>query len=163
MKNTRSIVIILLLTAVFAKGQGDSALNQEYPDAKKEVKKVLDEIEKSIRKNKIDKLISFHAYGPKFTEFELGGKRQGSKENEEFERNFLGAITEVEKWDWNNLSINVYGGDVANATFHSNFKFKIGEEAYHFKMQGTLLFIKTDKGWKITHEHMAPLNEEVKE
>lgn len=163
MKNKQILIVILLLTAGFAYGQGDSELYKEYPEAKKEVKKVLDEIEKSIRENKTDKLISFHAYGPKFTEFELGGKRQGSKENEAFERNFLGAITEVEIWDWNDLKINVYGGDVANATYHGNLKFKIGEEAYHFKMQGTLLFIKTDKGWKITHEHMAPLKEEVEE
>ena len=158
------IVVAALLSAVVSiKAQSDTELTKEYPKAQREVKKVLDEIENNIRENKINELIALHAYGPKFTEFEVGGKRQGSKENEEFERNFLGSITEVEKWNWDDLKINVYGGDVANVTFHSNFKFKIEREAYHFKMQGTLLFIKTDEGWKITHEHLSPLNEQEEE
>ncbi|MCP9198674.1 nuclear transport factor 2 family protein [Gramella sp. GC03-9] len=135
-------------------------LTKEYPEAQKEVKKALDEIEQSIRNNETDKLISMHAYGPKFTEFEVGGMRQGSKENEDFERSFLGTITRVEKWNWDDLQINVYGGDVANVTFHSDFKFDRGEKTYEMKMQGTLLFIKTPDGWKITHEHMAPIAQE---
>ncbi len=159
MKNIAITIVFSLLAFVSTYAQLGDELNKEYPEAKEEVKQALDEIEQSIRNNEIDKLISMHAYGPKFTEFETGGKRQGSKENEDFERNFLGTITEVEKWDWNDLKINVYGGDVANATFHADFKFKRGKEAYDFKMQGTLLFIKTDDGWKITHEHMAPIAE----
>ncbi|WP_282017280.1 nuclear transport factor 2 family protein [Salegentibacter mishustinae] len=151
------ILIALLFGLSSAYCQTD--LSKEYAQEKEEVKEALKEIEQSIRNNETDKLISMHAYGPKFTEFQDGGKRQGPKENEEFERNFLGSITEVEKWDWEDLEIHIYGGDVANVTFHSNFKFDRGEEAYDLKMQGTLLFIKTGDGWKITHEHMAPLAE----
>lgn len=157
MKNIAITILCLLLAFASTYGQSGNEIQNEYPEAKKEVKQVLDEIEQSIRNNKTDKLISMHAYGPKFTEFELGGKRQGSKENEDFERNFLGTITEVENWEWEDLKINIYGGDVANVTFHSNFIFKRGEETYDMKMQGTLLFIKTNDGWKITHEHLAPL------
>ena len=155
-------ILILIVLTVFSSSlysQNELAINEEYPEAKKQVKKTLDEIEQSIRNNETDKLISMHAYGPKFTEFEVGGKRQGSKENEHFERNFLGTITDVKKWDWEDLKINIYGGDVANVTFHSDFKFKRGEEDYDMQMQGTLLFIKTAEGWKIAHEHMAPLQE----
>lgn len=159
MKTQIFIVIAFFVITGSAISQNDLEINGEYPEAKTEVKEALDEIEQSIRDNETDKLISMHAYGPKFTEFEVGGKRQGSKENEDFERNFLGTITEVQKWDWEDLKINVYGGDVANVTFHSNFKFKRGEESYDMKMQGTLLFIKTNDGWKITHEHMAPITE----
>ncbi|PRX52469.1 nuclear transport factor 2 family protein [Salegentibacter salegens] len=157
MKTKIFIAIVLLFGFSAAYCQID--LSKEYPQEKKEVKEALKEIEESIKNNETDKLISMHAYGPKFTEFQDGGKRQGSEENEEFERNFLGTITEVEKWDWEDLEIHVYGGDVANATFHTNFKFVRGEETYDFKMQGALLFIKTSDGWKITHEHMAPLAE----
>ncbi len=159
MKNIAITIVFSLLALVSTYAQLGDELNEEYPEAKKEVKQALDDIEQSIRDNEIDKLISMHAYGPKFTEFEVGGKRQGSKENEDFERNFLGTITEVQKWDWEDLKINVYGGDVANVTFHSNFKFERGEESYDMKMQGTLLFIKTNDGWKITHEHLAPISE----
>lgn len=159
MTNIVFTIVYFLLVSFSTYSQSDNEIYKEYPEAKKEVRQALDEIEQSIRNNEVDKLISMHAYGPKFTEFQDGGKRQGPKENEAFERNFLGTITEVEKWEWEDLEINVYGGDVANVTFHYDLKFKRGGEAYDFKMQGTLLFIKTNDGWKITHEHMAPLTQ----
>lgn len=159
MKTHIFIVIAFIIISGSAIGQNNIEINEEYPEAKKEVKETLDEIEESIRENDMDKLISFHAYGPKFTEFKPGKMRTGSKENEEFERSFLGSITEVEKWNWDELKIAVFGGDVAAVTFHSDFKFKTGEDPHHFKTQGMLLFIKTDDGWKITHEHLAPLAE----
>ena len=159
MKFSILILIVFVFVSGSIAGQNDLEINKEYPQAQKEVKQTLDDIEQSIRNNEIDKLISMHAYGPKFTEFKPMEERTGSKENEEFERNFLGSITEVENWDWNDLKISVFGGDVASVTFHSDFKFKTGEDSHHFKTQGMLLFVKTDEGWKITHEHMAPLKE----
>ena len=36
------------------------------------------------------KLISFHAYGPKFNEFKNGEPHNGSEANEEYERNVFG-------------------------------------------------------------------------
>lgn len=157
MKTQIFIVIVFIFLSGSVNSQNDPEFIKEYPEAKKEVKKALDEIEQSIRDNDMDKLISFHAYGPKFTEFKPGEMRTGSKENEEFERGFLGSITQIEKWDWDDLKIAVFGGDVATVTFHSDFKFKTGEDPHHFKTQGMLLFIKTKDGWKITHEHLAPL------
>lgn len=159
MKRIILIIQSLILISQVAYSQSNSELTKDYPEAQKEVKAVLQEIENSIRANDMDKLISFHAYGPKFTEYGSGAKRTGSGENEEFERGFLGSITEVEKWDWEDLKISVFGGDVANVTFHADFKFKINEDEHQMKEQGTLLFIKTDQGWKIVHEHFSPLNE----
>ena len=43
-------------------------------------------IAQSIKDGDIDKLISFHAYGPKFTEFKNGEPRNGGKTNETYER-----------------------------------------------------------------------------
>ncbi|MUP44518.1 DUF3225 domain-containing protein [Gramella sp. BOM4] len=160
MKTIFGIILFCFLQCGIVLGQKNdqSEAFKEYPEAKKEVKQALDDIETYIRNNEMDKLIEMHAYGPKFTEFKPGEMRTGSKENEEFERGFLGSITEVEDWNWQDLKIAIFGGDVASVTFHSDFKFKTGEDPHHFKTQGMLLFIKTDEGWKITHEHLAPLN-----
>ncbi len=163
MKNIFITIVCSIFTFVSVFGQAPKEINKDYPEAEKEVKLVLDEIEQSIRDNDMDKLISFHAYGPKFTEFKPGEMRTGPKENEEFERGFLGSITEIEKWDWDDLKIAVFGGDVAAVTFHSNFKFKTGEDPHHFQTQGMLLLIKTTDGWKITHEHLAPLTVEKRQ
>lgn len=131
-------------------------ITYEYPEAKAEVMAVLDDIEQSIRDNDMDRLISHHAYGPKFTEFKNGEKRTGSEHNEKFEREFLGSFTSIEKWELDDLKIAVYD-NVANVTFHADFVPYIKEERLHMTGQFTLLFVKTQEGWKIVHEHMSSL------
>ena len=133
-------------------------INSEFPEAKEEVMKTFGEIGQSILDGDIDKLISFHAYGPKFTEFNEGKPRVGSKENEETERSVFGNVTEVVKFDANDLEVAVYG-DVANMTFHSDFHLKFGEDLVVVNNQISLLFVKTDNGWKIVHEHHSPLKQ----
>lgn len=48
-------------------------------------------------------------------------------------------------------------GDVANLTFHSDFHLKFGDNLVVVNNQISLLFVKTDKGWKIVSEHHSPL------
>ncbi len=132
-------------------------LNDEFPEAQQEVLDTFIGIAQSIKDGDMDKLISFHAYGPKFTEFKDGKPRNGGEDNEAYERGLFGSVTEVVKFDANDLKIAVYG-DVANLTFHSDFQLKFGEELAVVNNQITLLFVKTDDGWKLVHEHHSPLN-----
>ena len=74
-------------------------VNDEFPESQAEIREVFDGIWKSIEEKDIDKLISYHAYGSKFTEFQNGAKRAGSKENEAFERSFFSSFTGINKWD----------------------------------------------------------------
>ncbi len=134
-------------------------INDEFPEAKEEVIKTFGEIAKSIKEGDVDKLIAFHAYGPKFTEFKNGEPRNGSEANENHERNVFGSVTEVVKFDAKDLQVAVYG-DVANLTFHSDFHLKFGEDLVVVNDQITLLFVKTNNGWKMVHEHHSPLNKE---
>ena len=69
----------------------------------------------------------------------------------------FGSVTEVVKFDAKDLKVAVYG-DVANMTFHSDLHLKFGEELVVVNNQITLLFVKTDDGWKLVHEHHSPLN-----
>ncbi|MFC1550844.1 YybH family protein, partial [Candidatus Neomarinimicrobiota bacterium] len=134
-------------------------INDEFSEAKEEVMKTFGEIAKSIKDGDIDRLISFHAYSPKFTEFKNGEPRNGSKDNETYERNVFGSVTEVVKFDANDLQIAVYG-DVANVTFHSDFHLLFGEDLVVENDQISLLFVKTNNGWKMVAEHHSPLNKE---
>jgi len=131
-------------------------INDEFPEAKQEVLETFVAIAQSIKDGDIDKLISYHAYGPKFTEFKDGAPRNGGEANEAYERNLFGSVTEVVKFDAKDLKIAVYG-DVANLTFHSDFQLKFGEELVVVNDQITLLFVKTADGWKMVHEHHSPL------
>lgn len=129
----------------------------EFPEAKQEVMETFGAMAQSIKDGDIDKLISFHAYSPKFTEFKNGEPRNGSEANESHERSVFGSVSEVVKFDAKDLQIAVYG-DVANVTFHSDFHLKFGEDLVIVNDQITLLFVKTTSGWKMVHEHHSPLN-----
>jgi len=131
-------------------------INTEFPKAKEEVMNTFSEIAQSIIDGDMDKLIAFHAYSPKFTEFKNGEPRNGGAANEEYERNVFGSITEVVKFGADDLQIAVYG-DVANLTFHSDFQLKFGNDLVVVNDQITLLFVKTKDGWKMVHEHHSPL------
>jgi ketosteroid isomerase-like protein len=134
-------------------------INTEFPEAKQEVLETFGAIAQSIKDGDMDKLISFHGYSPKFTEFKNGELRNGSMANESHERNVFGSVTEVVKFDANDLQIAVYG-EVANLTFHSDFQLKFGDDLVVVNDQITLLFVNTATGWKMVHEHHSPLKEE---
>ncbi len=131
-------------------------INPEFPEAKEEVMNTFGEIAQSIIDGDMDKLIAFHAYSPKFTEFKNGEPRNGGVANEAHERSVFGSVTEVIKFDAKDLQIAVYG-DVANLTFHSDFQLKFGDDLVVVNDQITLLFVNTKDGWKMVHEHHSPL------
>lgn len=170
MKTTRtfSCIIIFGLLLMGCKGEEQKVvveevtidlINDEFPEAKQEIMQTFGEIAQSLKDGDMDKLIAFHAYGPKFTEFKSGEPRNGGEANEAYERSVFGSVTEVVKFDAKDLQIAVYG-DVANMTFHSDFQLKFGEDLVVVNDQITLLFVKTANGWKIVHEHHSPLKQE---
>tara|TARA_B100000809_G_C14986152_1_gene476291 strand:+ start:53 stop:553 length:501 start_codon:yes stop_codon:yes gene_type:complete len=166
MKTNLMVVLIMIFTIVVP---GHDTQNQEtndiqidlihneFPEAKQEVMETFGAIAQSIMDGDMDQLISFHAYSPKFTEFKNGAPRNGSEANELHERGVFGSVTEVVKFDANDLKIAVYGA-VANLTFHSDFHLKFGDDLVVVNDQITLLFVKTSEGWKMVHEHHSPLN-----
>jgi len=133
-------------------------INDEFAIEKQEVMETFGAVAQSILDGDMDKLISFHAYSPKFTEFKNGEPRNDAAANEAYERNVFGSVTEVVKFDANDLKVAVYG-DVAVLTFHSDFHLKFGADLVIVNDQITLIFANTDDGWKMVHEHHSPLNQ----
>ena len=159
-----TMLVGLLFTGCNKEGQYSTAeaakidlVNDEFPEARQEVIETFQGIAQSIIDGDVDKLISYHAYGPKFTEFKNGEPRNGGEANEVYERDVFGSVTEVVKFAADDLQVAVYG-DVANVTFHSDFQLKFGEDLVVVNDQITLLFVKTKDGWKMVHEHHSPLN-----
>jgi len=152
----------------------NSVINQTYPQAQAEVLETFGAIAASIingagyGKNGpyMDQLISFHAYGDKFVEFN-GGESFTSEQNEANERTLFGDL--LEKWDYDvnrfaavpgTLKVAVYYGNVANLTFTSDFilTFKGNTEVTPVNNLITLLFVKTKGKWKMVHEHHSLAN-----
>lgn len=157
-----SLICTLLLSWAFTacQAQSENGITAEYPEEKAEIMQTWNEIVKSVKDGDVDKLISFHAYGPKFTEFKQGAPRNGGEANEAFERGVFGSVQEVVKMDGNDMKIAVYHGNVAVVTFHSDFHLQFEEEMAVVNDQISLVFAKNNRGeWKIVHEHHSPLNE----
>jgi len=107
----------------------------------------------------MDELISFHAYGKKFTEFNYDGATGYSfngEENEANERAFFGnhKVTQFAA-KANTVNIVVYHENVANVTFISDF---VVEGVGPINNLITLLFVKIKGDWKLVHEHHSPEN-----
>jgi ketosteroid isomerase-like protein len=160
---TVSAVIIAYVLLVVACSSDDISndklpdyVNNQYPEAEQEIMETFAGIAQSLKDGDMDKLISFHAYSPKFTEFKNGEPRNDAAANEVYEREVFGSVTEVVKFDAKDMQISVYG-DVANVTFHSDFHLKFGDDLVIVNDQISLLFVKTTAGWKIVNEHHSPL------
>jgi hypothetical protein len=97
------ISLICTLLSVWAlttlQAQSSDGIMTEYPEGKTEILQTWDEIVESVKAGDIDKLISFHAYSPKFTEFKQGAPRNGGEDNESFEREVFGSVTEAVKME----------------------------------------------------------------
>ena len=135
----------------------EDLINSPYPAEVAEVEAVLADIQSAIREGDIDRLISYHAYSPKFSDFQNGGVRTGASENEQNEREFFGGASSIEKFEYADPKISVYG-DVAVATVHPDVEMTIGDQTLITRRQLTLVFARTEGGWKIVHEHNSPLN-----
>ena len=168
-KMTLTLIILLVILIIGCKQNTQNQevkeakidiINDEFPVAQTEIKEVVDGIFKSIQNKDAEKLYSFHMYSPKFTAFSPGILRQGSKENEESEKKFISTISSFD-YNLNDLKINVFG-EVAIVTYHGDFEYTIGEEIKQMHTQTTLIFIKIDNTWKITHEHSSPRNTDQK-
>jgi len=171
-------VLCASTTNVVADKKFDScAINATYPQAQAEVAETFMAIAGSIVAGAghgyygeyMDQLISFHAYGDKFVEFN-GGWSFDSVGNEDGERQLFGEDLEiggVTKFAYieGSLNIAVYCGNVANLTFISDFDliFKgdgpVEERTFTVNNLITLLFVKTKGDWKLAHEHHSPVSE----
>ncbi|MDH3902298.1 MAG: nuclear transport factor 2 family protein [Xanthomonadales bacterium] len=166
-------VLFVLTTNVVASTESDnnSVTNQTYPEAQAEVLETFGAIAGSIIAGAghgydgefMDQLISFHAYGDKFVEFN-GGLSFDSAGNEHNERQLFGEDIEIDGVIQfapveGTLNVAVYYGNVANLTFISDFIVKhkeYGEITINNLI--TLLFVKTKGEWKLVHEHHSPVH-----
>ncbi len=146
-----------------------AAVDNEYSQAQQAVLETFNELGEIITEaagtgyysKLIDEFIAYHAYGPKFTEFN-GGDSFDSKGNEHNERLLFGEdIVEVLQFATidETMKVAVYYGNVANVTFVSDFILMHKEHGeITVNNQVTLLWVKIKGKWKMVHEHHSPSN-----
>jgi hypothetical protein len=168
------LVICVATTNVVASKGSDknSVTDQAYLQAQAEVLETFVAIAETIVAGAghgydgefMDQLISFHAYGDKFVEFN-GGLSFDSAGNEHNERQLFGEDLEKDgviqfAAKEGTLNVAVYYGNVANLTFVSDF-ILMHKEYGEIRIENliTLLFVKTKGEWKLVHEHHSPVSE----
>jgi hypothetical protein len=175
---TRLVLAVILTSFILFTGCSDNddssqtqtipdLISPTYPEEQQEVMETFGAIGQAITAGagngadsmEMDQLIAFHAYGPKFTEFNEG-QAFDSAGNEANERTFFGETVDpggVVKFAAvdGTLKIAVYG-NVASLTFISDFHLMIGGDLLIVNNLISLLFVKTNDGWKLVHEHHSP-------
>jgi len=178
---TKLVLTVILISFLFLTGcstNEDSveeldSIDQTYPQAQEEVletfgaiaQSIIDGAGKGYKGEFMDQLISFHAYGSKFVEFN-GGQSFDSAGNEHNERQLFGEDLEEDgviqfAAKEGTLKVAVYHENVANLTFVSDFilMHKIAGKITVNNLI-TLLFVKTNGKWKMVHEHHSPVHVE---
>ena len=132
-------------------------LSHPYDDEQAEVERTLHQIMSAARRQAVEELESFHAFGPKFTKFDdfepLG--RQDAETTRRLERE---AITGVKEFapDVVDLKVDVFG-PVAVTTFVMNYDLvTVDDEAMSLRARATMVFAQDEGRWLIVHEHFSP-------
>lgn len=134
-----------------------SIVTEPYPSEQLEVERRLEEIMSAARRQAIDELESYHAFGPKFTKFDDFEplERQDGETTRRLERE---AILGVKEFDPRlvDLKVDVFGS-VAVTTFVMEYGVVDEEGTRHsFRARATMVLAKEEGGWLIVHEHFSP-------
>ena len=130
----------------------DDLIHNPFPEEQVEIRKVIDSIVKDAETANIAGLQAIHLNSEKFTKF--GPRhfhRQDVKGTNQSEAAHFGSISNF-KQQIRGLKIDVFG-DIAIATYYPQVSFI--KDGTKVKAEGrqTLVFLKTEVGWKIVHEH----------
>ena len=128
------------------------------PEVEKEIRGVVMKIYEDAVNGDISALRAAHLISPKFTKF--GPRialRQDVESTNKTEAEHFSSINEG-NFKIEDLKVDLFG-DVAVTTFYNNYSFIKNNISVKGKGRVTLVFLITEEGWKIIHEHSSPFNE----
>ena len=163
MKNKINAVVRLhavTLLVVFVSAGCASLRNADsqtdHPKERAAIERRLQEIIAAAESKDLERLDSYHAYGPKFTKYSgTSAGRLDAIAGRKGEHDGLGAVKGL-KMHAQELKIDVFG-NVGIATFILDYNFDSGSETIYRKDRSTIVFIKEHGDWKIVHEHLTPV------
>jgi ketosteroid isomerase-like protein len=138
-----------------ATAQQPSILLEPYIQEQLEVERRIEDIMSAARRQAVDELESYHAFGRKFTKFDDFEplERQDADTTRRLERE---AILGVEEFDprVTDLKVDVFG-PVAVATFVMDNTVVAEGQRQELQARGTLVLARAQE-WLIVHEHFSP-------
>jgi ketosteroid isomerase-like protein len=136
---------------------GSKVIEETYPEEQAKVERRIQEIMSAARTKDVDRLESYHLFGPKFTKFDDFEPldRQDAETTRRLERE---AITGVKEFtpSVSGLKVDVFG-PLAVATFVFDYGVSTHDgEKLAVRARSTMVFAKDGPEWKIVHEHFSP-------
>jgi ketosteroid isomerase-like protein len=144
--------LLLLVSCTSSTHLQQDPVNDLFPEAQAELREAVMSIAKDIMAADIEGLQSAHLVSDKFTKFgPRSFDRQAVASTNASEAAFFSSVSNM-NYEVKDLKIDVFG-DIGIATYYPHVSFmKDGEEKKASGRQ-TLVFFKTENGWKIVHEH----------
>ena len=162
MKNSIPQLSLTLLVSILVfvscktehEDEGNPAIDT-YPDVQEEIREVINSIVNDAEMANIEGLKDIHLKSEKFSKFgPRNFDRQDLEKTNSSEEAFFGSI-ENYRQEIVDLKVDVFG-EVAIATYYPHVSFiKDGQEMKGSGRQ-TFVFVKTEEGWKLVHEHGTP-------
>ncbi|UCD62167.1 MAG: nuclear transport factor 2 family protein [Flavobacteriaceae bacterium] len=154
--NDISLIITLLFLSFSSCSEKKSdqvdLINNNFMESQNELKEVVNTIVKDAETTNLEGLKNSHLVSDKFTKFgPRGFERQNVDDTNESELAFFGTISNYEE-EVKDLKIDVFG-EVGIATYYRFVSFEQDHEKKNVNLRQTLVFLKTNEGWKIIHEH----------
>jgi ketosteroid isomerase-like protein len=139
-----------------ATAQQESILIKPFAQEQLEVERRIEDIMSAARRQAVDELETYHAFGRKFTKFDDFEplERQDADTTRRLERE---ALLGVEQFDPRviDLKVDVFG-PAAVTTFVMDYTVVADSQQHEFRARGTLVLAKDDAEWLIVHEHFSP-------
>ena len=155
-RSLRSLRFLALIFLAGCVSTGPALTEADFPVEQDQIRHRLDQIIEAVEKGELDRLDSYHFYGPKFTKFSPGSAvRQDAASARQGEHAGLNSIKEL-KMEAENLKIDVFG-EVGVATFVVHSTFILSGNRVDKRDRATLVFAKVRGEWGIVHEHLSSL------
>ena len=133
-------------------GAGTAGERVISPDPHEEIRAVVMSIKSDIESSNIEGLKALHLESEKFTKFgPRSFERQDVAATNESEAAFFSSIKNA-KYEARDLQIDVFD-DEGIATYYPDVSFVKDGNEVEVSGRQTLVFLKTDVGWKLVHEH----------
>jgi ketosteroid isomerase-like protein len=133
-----------------------NAIHDAFPAEQRAVADTLRALLDAAERKELDRVDSFHLYGPKFSKFDESGLgRLDAEASQAAERRGISAVRGF-RATVEGLKVDVFGV-TAIATFVMNYSVEADEGEVSRKRRATLVFAKDRDRWKVVHEHFSPL------
>ncbi len=125
-----------------------------FPEAQKEIHATLDAIINDVETANVQRLRDSHLNSAKFTKFGGSFERINIDQCNDQEAAGVTSVQDL-KFEMKDRKIDVFG-DTAIMTCYNHFSYTDdGNRRQHID-RNTMVFLRTDDGWKIVREHVTP-------